>query len=245
MNCRIKKNSLIVLLTAALLLIAGTMTVWAATRLDTVSDPYWDEDDRTVAIWEEVEDAYQYQVYLYRDDSKIAEIKTKKTKYNFKSKMMTEGDYTFRVRALAKGKSYSDSNWSEYSDGSYISADYVEYLNNGGKIDTQNSGPGALGNDGTTTSGTGVVYTPGWVQDAAGWWYRNADGSYPVNTWFQETASGSWYFLNEQGYMVTGWIDLNGSRYYCGDDGAMYTGSFTIDGVTYQFDESGVLISNE
>ncbi len=241
---RLKNKKLLLLITTVLLVMGSMMTVWAATRLDKVSDPYWDEDDRTVAIWDEVEDANQYQVYLYRDDSKVAEIKTKKTKYNFKSKMMVEGDYTFRVKALAKGKSYSDSNWSEYSDSCYISADYVEYLKNGSKIDTENSGPGAKGTDQSTSGQTGALNSGAWVSDANGWWYRNADGTYPVNTWFQDAASGSWYFMNEQGYMVTGWIDLNGSRYYCGESGAMYTGSQTIDGVVYEFDQSGVLITN-
>lgn len=229
---KIKHNSSRLFMVTVLLMIGCAMTVWAAMRLATVSDVYWDEDNRTMAVWEEVEEANRYQVYLYRDDSKVAEIKTKKLKYNFKNKMMQEGEYTFRVRALAKGRSYSDSYWSEYSDSSYISADYVEFLENGGKIDTQNSGPGAV------TAGA-------WMQDSVGWWYRNADGSFPVNTWFQAGADGSWYFANEQGYMMTGWLtDANGVRYYCNESGAMVTGSQTIDGVSYEFDQSGALLVN-
>ena len=68
---------------AGLLTAAGTVTAFAATRLDTVADPYWDEEDDTVAIWEEVDEAYRYQVYLYCDESKVAEIKTKDTEYDF------------------------------------------------------------------------------------------------------------------------------------------------------------------
>lgn len=237
----IKIRNFITILTAVLLVAAGAMTVWAATRLGTVADLYWDEDTYTLAHWDVVEDAYQYQVYLYRDDSKVAEIKTKKLKYNFKSKMKTEGSYTFRVRALKKGSSYVDGSWSDYSEEMYISADYIEFLENGGIIDTQNSGPGATG-DGQTTTAAGVVYTAGWVQDAGGWWYRNADGTYPVNTWLQD--GESWYYLNDQGYMVTGWFEWNGNRYYCGENGAMYSGNCTIDGVSYQFDQSGALIAS-
>ena len=36
------------------------------------------------------------------------------------------------------------------------------------------------------------------------WWYRNADGSYPANSWQQ--IGGKWYFFDAQGYMVTGWV---------------------------------------
>lgn len=227
----IKIRYIITILTAALLTTASAMSVLAATRLGTVSDFYWDEDTYTLAHWDEVEDAYQYEVYLYRDDSKVADIKTKKLKYNFKSKMKVEGSYTFRVRALKKGSSYIDGSWSDYSEEMYISADYIEFLEKGGIIDTENSGPGA-------------VRTAGWVLDDGGWWYRNADGTYPVNTWFQDTAGGSWYYFNEKGYMVTGWFEWNGNRYYCGADGAMYSGACTIDGVSYQFDQSGALIAS-
>lgn len=238
-----KVKKLLLLFTTAFLVLGSAMTIWAATRLDTVSDLYWDEeDDKTVAVWEEVEDRNQYLVYLYRDDSKVAEIKTKKTEYNFKSKMMVEGDYTFRVKALGKGKSLLDSNWSDYSDSVYISADYIEFLKNGGKIDTKNSGPGATGGDSQGTGAVGAVGT--WQQNSNGWWYKNADGSYPVSNWMQDPATGAWYFFNDQGYMVTGWFDYNGNRYYCNESGAMLSGSQTIDGVTYQFNESGALIAN-
>lgn len=241
MKYSITMKKAMTILTAALLVMAGTITVWAATKLDTVTDPYWDEDTYTLARWDQVEYAKQYQVYLYRDDSKIAEIKTKNTKYNFKSKMMVEGSYTFRVKALKKNNSYVDSNWSEYSDEMYINAAYIEFLENGGVIDTQNSGPGAAA-AGQTTSDTGVVYTPGWIQDESGWWYRNSDGTYPVNAWLQE--GGNWYYFNEQGYMVTGWFDWNGNRYYCGESGAMYSGESTIDGMIYRFDQSGALTAS-
>ena len=58
---------------AVLLASALTVTAWAAERLDTVSDTYWDENTVTMARWDEVDDAYQYEVYLYRDESKVTE----------------------------------------------------------------------------------------------------------------------------------------------------------------------------
>lgn len=277
---------------AASLALTGTVTAWASERLDTVTDTYWDEDDDTVAMWEEVEDAYQYEVYLYLDDSKVASIKTKKTKYNFEKKLTKEGEYTFRVRALAKNKDkdFRDGAWSDYSDGLYISSDYAELIKNGGKIDTENSGPGAKKDAAaetteaaeTTTDAAaettetaeatetaaaeatetaaaaettaetaeptpdGSIFSKGeWIQDETGWWYRNANGTYPANCWFQDPANGKWYFFNEAGYMMTGWIDWNDQKYYCNADGtpsgAMVTGENMIDGVLYIFDESGVL----
>lgn len=40
----------------------------------------------------------------------------------------------------------------------------------------------------------------GWQQDATGWWYRNADGSYPANTW--KEIAGKQYYFGADGYML-------------------------------------------
>lgn len=241
---RIKKG--LVLAAALVSLVAGTaLTAWAATRLDTVSDAWWDDDNVTVATWEEVEDAYQYEVYLYCDESRVDTIKTKKLRYDFERKMTKAGDYTFRVRALAKNssKDYRDGYWSDYSDSIYINEDFAELMKNGGRVDTQNSGPGAAGGNSAVIPDGGVVYTAQWMQNEKGWWYRRADGTFPANSWFQDPANSRWYYFNAEGYMMTGWIEVDGHRYYCGADGAMQTGTCTIDGTDYQFDASGALLA--
>ena len=239
---------LVVLGAVGLLSVSAAMTAQAAVKLGTVSDVYWDEDNQPIAVWEEVENAYQYEVYLYCDGNSAGSVKTKKTRYNFEKKMNKEGEYTFRVRALAKNKDkkFSNGNWSDYSDETYIDESYAELIRNGGIIDTQNSGPGAAAGTGNSTQvpTTNVVYTPQWIQDSVGWWYRLADGTYPTNTWWQDPANGSWYYFNEHGYMMTGWIQWNGSWYYCQPSGVMVTGENTIDGTIYWFDGSGALLAS-
>lgn len=245
---------LAVLAAALSLSIAGAATAWAATRLATVQDVYWDDDDITMARWEDVEDAYQYEVYLYRDESRVDNFKTKKTYFNMEKKMTAAGEYTFKVRALAKSKSkdYRDGYWSDESDGIYIDADFAELMKNGGVIDTQNSGPGATGTPGQPVKETSVVYKAEWVysDQAQVWQYRNSDGTFQANGWWQDPATMKWYFFNEQGYMVTGWIEKDGHRYYCLPEadlaaglpqGSMVTGERTIDGALYRFDGSGAL----
>lgn len=80
-------NKLVVVVAAAALSAASVISVWAAAeRLDTVENTYWDEEDDTIARWDEVENAYEYEVYLYRNEQKTSSIKTKKDYYNFKKK---------------------------------------------------------------------------------------------------------------------------------------------------------------
>lgn len=226
---------------AMLLAVILAVPAFAAVRLPAPEDVYWggsNEDDDvengTYAYWDEIEDAYEYEVYLYRDEKKIREFTTKKTRLNLSKYMTEEGDYTFRVRALSKKSSRSvlDGYWSYYSDISYMDADRALRLKDGVVADSQNSGPGVTGG--------------AWVPDETGWWYRRADGTFPSGGWFQDPSDGSWYFLGEDGYMMTGWIDWDGKRYYCDAEGtpsgAMVTGDYVVDGVSYTFDASGALV---
>ena len=41
----------------------------------------------------------------------------------------------------------------------------------------------------------------GWQKDNKGWWYRNADGTYPTNNWQQ--VNGKWYYFDSNGYAAT------------------------------------------
>ena len=44
---------------------------------------------------------------------------------------------------------------------------------------------------------------PVWKQDSNGWWIENPDGSYLTNQWYQSPASGLWYYMGSDGYMLT------------------------------------------
>ena len=83
----------------------------------------------------------------------------------------------------------------------------------------------------------------GWQKNSTGWWFRNVDGSYPVNKWqniagewFWFDGNGycyinrwlkdkdKWYWLDERGAMSIGWKKIAGSWYYFKSDGSMATG---------------------
>ena len=76
-----------------------------------------------------------------------------------------------------------------------------------------------------------------WQSNSTGWWYQNADGTYPVSQWQQ--INGIWYYFNESGYMVANvWI----GNYYLGDSGAMLTNTTTPDG--YVVGSDGAWVQN-
>ena len=57
-----------------------------------------------------------------------------------------------------------------------------------------------------------------WERNEKGWWVVNPDGSYIVNAWYQSPASGLWYYLGSDGYMLTNTTTPDG--YFVGEDGA-------------------------
>lgn len=62
-----------------------------------------------------------------------------------------------------------------------------------------------------------LAQTYHWVQNEKGWWVENSTGSYPVNQWYQSPASGLWYFMGADGYMMTNATTPDG--YYVNFDG--------------------------
>lgn len=210
--------------------------VYAAERLDAPDNTGWDDDNECIAIWDKVEGAKQYEVYLYKESedsdyrSKVAEVKAKKNKYNFKKKMTSEGDYSFRVRALA-GKSSGNSVWSDYSESTWISSSRASFNNIKETQDTSAIGPGMtkkeeIGTTSNTGSGTGLSvssFVYGWQNDAKGWWWKNDDGmSYPVNCWRwldgNRDGIAECYYFGGDGYMLSDTVTPDG--YHVNRDGA-------------------------
>lgn len=81
-----------------------------------------------------------------------------------------------------------------------------------------------------------------WKQDSRGWWYRNADGSYPKEQ--AVTIGGTVYRFDASGYMRTGWVKDGGSWYYHADSGAQAGGWTLVGGSWYYLDpSSGAMVT--
>lgn len=98
-----------------------------------------------------------------------------------------------------------------------------------------------------------------WVEDSVGWWYKNADGTYPYSCW--KLIDDEWYYFNNAGYRVTGWQVVNGNWYYFDKEtgvmasdewvdiyyltssGAMATGWQFIDNEWYYCNASGAKVT--
>ena len=85
-------------------------------------------------------------------------------------------------------------------------------------------------------------YSTGWIQDGARWWYRHQDGRFTKDNW--EFINNNWYFFDQSGWMVTGWLKRGNTWYYLSGSGAMATGWINLGGTWYYLNGNGAMASN-
>lgn len=86
--------------------------------------------------------------------------------------------------------------------------------------------------------GKDIRVEPGWRRAADGkrWWYENADRTWISNGWaaLDSSTGKHWYYFDADGYMLTGWQNINGDWYYLDD-----TAGSPNEGTCWKSDDSG------
>ena len=113
----------------------------------------------------------------------------------------------------------------------------------GSGVSTSRAVPGASGVRTETSNRPITLLNIGaWMQDDKGWWFRSHDGSYPKAKWMELAYDGQtdWYYFDDEGYMLTGWRNINDKWYYLFErtggralKGAMAKGWIQINGKWY------------
>ena len=89
-----------------------------------------------------------------------------------------------------------------------------------------------------------LAKTPGWHQNEDGSWYFCDNKGETVKGWVSD--GGKWYFMNkETGIMQTGWVKDGSTWYYMSGSGAMVTGWQQVGGKWYFFKSSGAMAASE
>ena len=179
----------------------------------------WGND--ATAYWEEAEDATSYELKLYRDGKLLTSktLTTSNTEFDFSEYFTEEGEYEYKVRAL-----YNKSNKGDWEE-----SDEYELKKN----QVINKEPGK-------PSGTTVTNKEGtWVKDGKGWWWLNADRTWPANQW--KKINNKYYFFNASGYMHTGWVFTDGNWYFCGENGERLTNTTVSD---CKLNSQGIWVGN-
>lgn len=77
-------------------------------------------------------------------------------------------------------------------------------------------------NQNTTIDNENKTECNKWIKSEKGWQYNDAIGQAIKSTWFYDINYGSWYYLDDNGIMKTGWFkDDDGKWYYFNEHGSM------------------------
>ncbi len=205
-----------------------------------VEDLEWNEETG-VAYWAENEYADSYEVRLYRNSTGVTKIiKTTETEYDFSQYFTRAGEYTFKVKGVYDGN--KPSEWEE-SDELDVDKEEAEdiYANWDGTTSSGSSSNNSSSNNSSSNNTAGIQGSEegAWLRDDIGWWWCNADRTYPSSTW--KKISNKWYYFNDRGYCVQNqWVLTNGLYYYCGPDGDMWVSRWTPD--NYWVNADGVWV---
>lgn len=126
-------------------------------------------------------------------------------------------------------------------------ASYNESLRLAARFNKSNSSSNSGGGGGSSSGGHKISTSSSsqnilgtWKQDEHGWWFQKQDGSYPKDEWIMN--NNVWYRFDQNGYMQSGWIEVNKVKYYLNPDGAMVSNDWVLqDGKWYFFNESGAM----
>lgn len=197
-------------------------------RLDPVENLYWKDQE---AEWDDMGGVRNYEVKLYRDDRLVTTVTTSKNFYDFTGYFTKEGEYSFKVRGVAKYNG-RPGDWSDWSDTYVITKQQAEAVSGGS-----------------------------WVQDSKGWWYSFGTGGYPSQGWYKvsgvwyyfnrdgyiltgwQKIDNDWYYLGSSGALKTGWQSINGSWYCLAGNGEMLTGWQQVNGRWYYMNSGGVMLT--
>lgn len=78
-----------------------------------------------------------------------------------------------------------------------------------------------------------------WQRVDGKWKYVDGTGEFLKNQWWFDKNTGKDYYLKEDGYMATGWLNNDNKWYYFSPNGEMQTGWICLDKNWYYLNKSG------
>ena len=100
-------------------------------------------------------------------------------------------------------------------------------------------------NESTNESTNATSLKPNqWVFVNGGWQYNDYSGQPLKNQWYYDSQYGKWFYLEQNGVMHTGWLQLGPSWYYFNSNGSMATGWIKVDEKYYHLNTNGVKDQN-
>lgn len=170
--------------------------------------------------------------YTYDVASDVDEVEIKvKPEYDdydvtIGDKYVDEDDkYKTKVN-LEKGENEIKIKVEDDNDGDDECRVYTLVINRG-KSSTNTSTTTDTTKDAEISTKDTKTITSQWIQNNGVWQYYDENGKLAKSRWIQN------YYVQADGSLATGWLNIDGNIYYLGTDGAKKTGWQSVNGVWY------------
>lgn len=149
----------------------------------------------------------------------------------------------YQVQLIKQGRAWGEclSIYGEEYDFSSLMEEPGEYCFQVRSVKSSNNAKSRWSVSDSVTLNGSAAEAGSWqkASDGIRWWWREADGAYPVSQW--KEIEGKWYHFDAQGYMETGWVSIDEIYYYFDEtSGEMYADGWTPD--HYWVDQTGAYV---
>ncbi len=115
------------------------------------------------------------------------------------------------------------------------------YRGNSGTSTTSATQSNAISENQTFETSSNVGKFNSWQRVNGKWQYIDGTGQPVKSRWWFDKNTGKNYYLKDDGYLATGWLNDNNNWYYLGESGEMQTGWICLDKNWYYLSKSGVM----
>lgn len=161
-------------------------------------------------------------VNLYRNDKGVYQLPLSGDEILWRYSALNTSWESDSIQAI----DYSTFLFGLAANDSEIGMEFFRKYNNFFESHNSNSSNGSSSSGGSDKGSSAVKSFGTWKQDAIGWWYQNADGSYPKSEW--KKINEKWYWFDPSGYIATGWKSVEGKWYYLNENGAMAASDWVL-----------------
>lgn len=201
----------------------------------------WSSTSKKRAVWKSVPYAPGYTLTLYGDDRVVKRLNTDTNSANLSEYMKdTDKTYYYEVKAVPL-----TSDEKKYlREGEFVTSTDQEFdwkdTENGSVQEAGGAGDGGSLKGGSYVLPDGRKETNVWKKISGSWYYFDGSGRM-VTGWLLD--GGKWYYMNQDGRMATGWVNLNSDSWFLmADSGEMLTGwQQPQPGSWYFFNSSGYM----
>ena len=213
---------------------------WVADHIDKMVTEHKDLFGKTIkSNWEELEEVlFTYQTKLINQYRNQSNEYVRATADSYTAKSMKVAETVFKIMKATEEKMEKAIENKTPLTGNFIDISSLKEVT----ADTKLTIGGWIQENNQWVMYRGDEKVTGWFNQDGTWYYLDQSG-YMQKWWIKD--KGEWYFLNGSGAMETGWLLDHDKWYYLESSGAMKASQwFEVDGKWYYVNDSGELLVN-